>query len=219
MKTPALALVALAAALASCAENHASVEMVKVCTHPAPTTTGGCEYPASCDLGQLGRQFLYLDGTWNLEGAALWVPIEFHNQLLDNSDPSAGRVNTNDAFIDEFRMSFEASGILLPDAIYKIAASVPTNGTAVLLVPVIPTNPTALQLSAQAIGPQGLLVIAKVRAAGHYGDDSKFVTGEFLVPVDVYASGYVVDVCPAGTVKYVCPQEGQIHTLACETST
>ncbi len=216
MKTPALALVAVAAALASCVENHVSVEMVKVCTHPKPETQGGgCLYPATCELGQLGRQFLYLDGTENAWGAALWIPIEFRNQLLDNSDPSAGRVNTNDAFIEEFRVSYE--GVALTDAVYKIAGTVPTDGSAVLLVPVIPTNPTFLQLEAAGLGAEGVVLLAKVRAAGRYGDGSRFVTGEFIVPVDVYPSGYVPDgPCPTGEVLRVCPQQGQIHTMDCQ---
>ncbi len=217
MKTPALALLALAALLASCVQGHVPVEMTKICTHPPPnSSTGGCEYPASCDLEQLGRQYVYLDAPWTYGGAALWVPIEFVNHLPDNADPSAGRVNTNDAFIDEFRLSYESgSGAALPDTVFPLAGFVPTNGTTVMLVPAIPLNPTGLVLQTQPAA-DGALFIVKVRAAGHYADDSKFVTGDFRIPVDVHLTGFVADpTCAVGSFPAVCPQPGQLHTFTC----
>ncbi len=99
MKTRILPLALLGAALSGCIqENYASLEFYGVCAGPTPdTTTGACVYSASCDLYAL---FTY----WYDPAVVseLLVPIEMFNQLPNNADLSAGRVNTNDAIIEEW---------------------------------------------------------------------------------------------------------------------
>ncbi len=218
MNTRALALAALASAALSCtADNHVSVEMQFVCPHPAPdTASGSCLYPATCDLQALGRQYVYLDASPGVGGAVLWVPVQTINRLPDITDLSAGRLNTNDAFIEEFQLSYESAVLTgVQDTVFQIAYTVESNGTREILVPAIPLSPTSVQMAANAIDAAGALVVVHVKASGHYGSGDRFTTGEFLIPVQVYATGYPADVCPAGKTAFVCLQIGQTHTTVC----
>jgi len=227
MKTRILPLIALAAALCGCPhENEASVQWFAVCFPPAPdSTSGGCIFPSSCEAVALGTFYAYVDSIY--EAVA---PIEIRNQLPDNTDLTSGRLNTNVAYIEQFRLEF--GGTALPDEWVDTNVTVPTDGSTVALVPLLPPN-TTFFLTTLLGGPGQPTfthLMVSVRAAGRFADERTFVTGPFKVPVDVYDA----PPCPppvAGSVCYsppdcdpvlagiqaplACPQLGQSAIVTC----
>jgi hypothetical protein len=216
MKTRILPLALLAAALAGCVqENEASPQFFAVCFPPDPdTTTGACIYPAACDSVALGT--FWADVAVVTEAVA---PIEIRNQLPDNSDPSTGRLNTNVAYINQFRFEFHLSGSsdTLPEEWVDANVTVPTSGSTVALVPLVP-----LGLRAYLAGLAGFTsghFTVYVRAVGKYADDRYFSTGPFKVPVDVCNGCTPVFDCDPTTaaieLPFQCPQAGQYATAKC----
>ncbi len=205
MTTRILPLVALAAALAGCLqENHASIEFEAVCFPPEPDATKGtCDYSNTCDK-VLGGTF-WADVSVVTEAVAL---IQINNQLPNNEDLSAGRVNTNDAFIQQFR--FEFVGTALPEVWVDANVTVPAASSQLAFVPVLPPS-TVLALTAAS----GHLVVT-VRAAGRYTDERTFVTGPYKVPVDFCSGCFVPPTCASG-VYFVCIQPGQSGNYVCKT--
>lgn len=207
IRIPALLALASAALLACEQENHAGPEFVAICANPDPDA-GGCTYASTCDAVAL---FNYAYDPFVADD--LLVPIEFSNPLLDNSDPSSGRVNTNDAFIQQWRFEYlaPATGAVVMTARFDQALTVPTEGTTVGLVPVIPES---LRAWAQAL--VGVDLVVNVRAAGRYADDRYFETGPFRVPVGIGFAAPAIS-CTAPAVPRACPQLGQSGTYACVT--
>jgi hypothetical protein len=206
MKTPILPLLALAAALCGCPqENHASLEFFGICANPAPAATG-CPYADTCGTYAL---FTYLYDP--LVDSELLVPIEFFNQLPDNSDPSSGRVNTNDAVVQQWRFEYVFAGTVFATAAASDNFVVPVQSHKVAMVPVIPASLNTLMR-----GLTGIEIDVNVRAAGRYLDDRYFETGPFKVPA---GTGIYVPpaTCTAPAVLQACPQLGQSGTYACVT--
>jgi len=103
MKTRTLATSVLALFLSACAAEYSGVGIQAICAPPAPeSATGACVYPATCDATFAGTPLL--DAT--TAALPFRLPFQFNNQLLNNADPVAGRVNTNDAFIQSFEMTY-----------------------------------------------------------------------------------------------------------------
>ena len=212
MKTRILPLAALAAVLSGCPlENEASIQFYAVCFPPAPdTTTGACIYPDSCEAVALGTFWADVDYlTQPGRSGMAEAPIEIRNQLPSNADESIGRVNTNIAYIQQFRFEFvlPGSGATLPEEWVDANVTVPTSGSTVALVPVLPPATTAL-LS----GLAGHLMV-NVRAVGQYADERYFETGPFKVPVDFCSGCYIAPVCTTAVIA--CPQEGQYAAYDC----
>ncbi len=116
MKTHALVFSALLLGFTGCVGNNASVELGRICTHPKPdSTSGACLYPATCDVGQLDNQRVDLAASPGFENSYLWTPIQVSNQLPNNEDTTIGRLNTNDAFIQEARLSFQIGGVTIAE--------------------------------------------------------------------------------------------------------
>ncbi len=189
MKTPLLVLAALAATLSGCSvDNYASPEFMGICVSPGPdTTTGACTYSAPCSA--------YLTSFWYDASYAgtLVVPIEMFNQLPNNADQSAWRVNTNDAVIEEWRI--EVGGVTIATASTSLV--IPAGTHVVALVPVVP-----------------VVGAVSIRAAGRYLDDRTFVTGAF--GVTIFPGTYAPMTCTTGTAK-ACPRAGQEATQGCVT--
>lgn len=208
MKTRILSLLPLAAALCGCLhENEASVQFYAVCYPPTPTATG-CSYPDKCDQVALGT--FWADTAVVREAVA---PIEIRNQLPDNRDLSSGRLNTNVAYIQQFRMEFvlPGSGATLPEEWVDANVTVPTNGSTVGLVPILPPNIMTI-----LAGTTGHLMV-NVRAVGRFADERYFVTGPFKVPVDICTGCSGAIACTAPAVAAACPQLGQYAAQACVT--
>jgi hypothetical protein len=202
-----LPLAALAAVLSGCPlENEASIQFYAVCYPPAPdTTTGACVYSESCEAVALGT--FWADVATVYQGVA---PIEIRNQLPSNADESIGRVNTNIAYIQQFRLEFvlPGSGFTLPEEWVDANVTVPTSGSTVALVPVLPPSIVTV------LGPLAYdHLMVNIRAVGQYADDRYFETGPFKVPVDICRGCYVSGGC--ATAVIACPQEGQYAAYDC----
>jgi hypothetical protein len=199
MKTRALILALPLVALTACRENRASVQVQAIC---APTSD--CTFQATCDKVYIGYPIIDAALT-----DSLFLYIQVENQLPDNTNLGNGRVNTNDAHIDETVVTYE--GPAIPQAVLKTNLRVPAAGTTVIGVEVIPSvllPQAALQAFAPAGPPRDMVATLKLR--GYYDDGSRFETGAFPIGVRVCqaAPGFTcAPVCPA--TKLYCPQGGQ----------
>jgi hypothetical protein len=199
--------------MASCGRsNRGSVELTELCANPTPTTAG-CVFPsATCGQVNAGG-FIGVDLA--LTGGTLLYPIQIDNQRQDNSDSASGRTNTNSALIERFDMRYEGVGVKL-SASFSQTATVPTAGSTVVVVALIPSN-AGVEL-AGAIGSGPVNAIIHVKAHGRYGDDTEFDTAEFPVPVILTQVGTSPFACTgtnAGKTAACCPQNGQTAACAC----
>jgi hypothetical protein len=189
---------ALGAALGvhGCADDRASIQIQAVC---APTDD--CTFGGRCDAQFIGYPTL---DTATSTTDRLWLFLQVENQLPDNEDPESGRLNTNDAHIDETTIEYE--GPALPTVAVGSNFSVQASSTSVVSVDLIPESVGDLL-------PGGNYeLVARVRFRGYYDDDTRFETGEFPITVRI-CSGCAPAACTGfGT----CPptSEGQ-RPLAC----
>ncbi len=201
-----------ALALAACsAQNHASVEFAALCAPPDPAP--GCVYPATCDLfWGIGRVFADVA----LVNEVVW-PIQINNQLPNNENLAIGRVNTNDAVIEELRLSYQSAalGATIPDATITQTFVIPADGASSPILILVPPATATLLSAALPAGTTEVLV--EVRAAGRFANGETFETGPFQVPLDLCAGCFVVPGCPAGEFLYACPQIGQSGSYDCLT--
>lgn len=156
-----------------CIDDKAPIEMFSICAPPAGDS---CEFTAECDAQYIGQNYLDI-----ALAQSLWMFLEVHNQLLQNDDPGTGRVNTNDAFVQDVLVSFR--GLDLPSTRHKLQSTVPANGTAVISVfPMTEETVAALGL----LGIVGTVdVVAKVRLRGILGDGTTWETAPYEIPVRV----------------------------------
>lgn len=206
MKTRILPLALLAAALAGCGQaNHASLEFLGICSNPAPTNTG-CLYQNTC--GTIADFVYWYDPAAAVE---LLVPIEMFNQMPNNADASSGRVNTNDAVIQQWRLEVRYGSLVVATVNAGVNLVVPANSHQVAIVPVLPVN-----LNTMMRGFYGWEFSVRVRAAGRYLDETYFETGPFNVPVQIlYAP--TPRPCTPPAYAWNCPQPGQAGTPGCVT--
>jgi hypothetical protein len=198
MKTRLAVLAALAlgtlAGAGGCADNRASIQVQSIC-YPteACATEGGCE--------------LVLTGTPYAMGATLRLLLQVENQLPDNADPDVGRLNTNDAHVDEVYIEYLPS---LATAVTGTNSWLPANSTGIVSIAIPVPTVTG-----------GAEIVARVRLRGYLDDDTRFETGEFPI-VFVTCSG---DGCPAATTcpagAKTCPQgaEAQDPIVCIEEAT
>jgi len=215
MKIRALAALLPLLALAGCTEdNNVSVQVFAICAPPE----SDCSFSGECGAKTLDVLRLDVGVT-----SAYWAFIEVHNQLLDNTDVSAGRGNTHDAYVEEYAIEYEVQGgaIALPsitDQVVSGPSIVPAEGTSV--VSVFPIPPAIGQRLAMSVAAgAGVEVIAKVRLRGFYADQSRFETAEFPIPIVVCNGCVGAPTCADATqvVVGVCPQPGQTPaSVTCE---
>jgi len=217
MKTRTLAAAALALGLSACAAEFNAVNIFAICSPPDPdTATGTCLYPATCETVFAGTPVL--DVTTAL--VDFRMPVQINNELLDNSLPADGRINTNDATIQSFEMTY--SGVSIQPWTVGAAITVPTTGSsgAVLRLIQVADFPAL-------VPPAGATtnLVVNVRAHGILTSQNSFTTAWFKIPVAVcagcLASGFactspaVLVTCPAAAAPGVAP--GQTATPACAT--
>ena len=168
-----LLLLAPLALAGGCIDNKPVVEMFGVC---APPDADACSFDAECDGFYLGDVVVDIDSAQRLI-----LFLEVHNQLLPNDDPGTGRVNTNDAFVQEVFVTFR--GLDLDATSHRLQQVVPANGTTVIAAfPV--TEEAVAQLG--TLGIVGVVdFIAQVRLRGILGDGSDFETAQYEIPVRV----------------------------------
>src|SRR5512138_456767 len=100
----ALASVALLGALAGasgCVENRASVQTQAICMPP-----DSCTFAEKCDAQYIGYPTLDKGASVN---DTVWLTIQVGNNMTNNANLELGRVNTNDAHIDETVIEYEGA--------------------------------------------------------------------------------------------------------------
>jgi hypothetical protein len=197
----ARALASLALLLASCTAEFSGVSIAGICTPPSPdAATLSCLYPASCDTYFAGSAVL--DVLTNQATALDFrVPVEIDNALPNNADTANGRVNTNDAQIQSFEVTYPGSSLgswNVPGTVTVRAAG--TSGAVLRLIqakdfPVIaPAGAATRQM------------VVSVRAHGVLGSQDSFTTAWFDVPVTVCNNCLSGNPCPTGkTYVAACP--------------
>jgi hypothetical protein len=172
-----LAPLALLLAAGCGVDNFASVQFLEICFPPAPTS-GACIYPATCANTLLGRPRVDVGLAYNFE-----TTIQLNNQLTSNADSSTGRVNTHDAHIEKYTITYDVPGAALPGSVSLANDTVRAAGSTTVLVEVLP-NVTVTQLA--AIAPATLTtIVAKVVASGRYDSGDTFETGPYKVALDI----------------------------------
>lgn len=202
MKTKIAAL-ALLLAVSACRDNNASVELFGICSFPDT-----CTFSGKCGTFTLEVPTLDLAISANDQ---LWLAIEVHNQLQNNADPTSGRTNTNDAFVQEYAVEYE--GLPLAGISGRMLQTVPANGTAVItLFPIttavgraLTTLVTPLQNPPEAAPYRD--IVAKVRVKGIYANGSEFETGSMEIPVHVCKNCLSNTACAFSAAT--CPPQSQ----------
>lgn len=196
----ALAAILAVAPLAACTgvNESASVAISAVCA-----ITDDCTFAATCDAQYIG------DYVFDRSLASqFWVPVQVNNRVLNNADPTSGRVNTYDAHITSFEIAYDNFG--LTGASKAVNYTVPANGTAAVGLYVVPPQAAAVP----GTGTQAS--VARIVAKGYFEDGSTFETGEFPLAF-TSCSGCLASTftCTApATVVVACGSYGVLPTKA-----
>ena len=217
MMTRTLAAAALALGLSACAAEFSPVGIFAICTPPNPdTTTGSCLYPATCDTVFAGTPVLdVLTAQVDFR-----LPVQIDNALLDNSLAADGRINTNNANIQSFEMTY--TGASVQPWTVGAAITVPTSGSSGAVLRLIPVA------YFPALVPPGSAttnIVVNVRGHGILASQDSFTTAWFKIPVAVCAGCLATDfACAPPAVLVTCPSAaapglapGQTATAACAT--
>jgi len=217
MKTRTLAAAALALGLSACAAEFSPVGIFAICSPPDPdATTGSCLYPATCDTVFAGTPVLDAQ----VAQVDFRLPVQIDNSMTDNANAVDGRINTNDAYIQSFEMTY--SGAALPPWSVGAAITVPTAGSSGAVLRLIPV---AYFPTLAPAGSATTTVVVNVRGHGHLDSQDSFTTAWFQVPVEVCSGCRAFSfACTAPAVLVTCPsafrpgdQPGQTATPACAT--
>ena len=169
---PFLAL-ALAAGLGGCASDRSTVQLQALC-YP----TSDCTFADTCDTVYGGYAGISGAGT-------LVLFIQVSNNLPNNRNIQIGRLNTNDAHIDEIQISY--SGAQTNTQTTGGNSYVPAGGSTVV--------PLALGITGAGE------ILANVRMRGYYDDGRSFETGDF--PISIWAAAGVCGTTTCTT--FTCP--------------
>jgi hypothetical protein len=218
MKTRTLAAAAaIALGLSACSAEFGPVGIFAICSPPDPdTTTGSCLYPATCGTVFAGTPVLdVLTAQVDFR-----LPVQIDNSLTDNSKAVDGRINTNDATIQSFEMTY--SGAALATWSVGAAITVPTAGSSGAVLRLIPV---AYFPTLASLGSATTNIVVNVRGHGTLASQDSFTTAWFKIPVAV-CSGCLASsfTCTAPAVLVTCPSAaapgvapGQTATPACAT--
>jgi hypothetical protein len=191
MKIRNLAAIVAAAGLSACAAEFNGVSIYAMCAPPTPDADGACLYPATCDAVFAGTPVLDV-ATAQLD---FRMPVEIQNVLENNASTADGRINTNDAFIQSFEMTY--TGASVASWTVPAAVTVPAAGSAGALLRLIPTQYFTALLPP---GAASATVLVNVRAHGVFTSQNGFTSAWFQVPVAVCSGCLSGDPCAAGTV-------------------
>lgn len=211
MKIRTLAATIAALGLSACSAEFSPVAIHSICAPPDPdATSGACLYPATCDATFAGTPIL--DAT--TAQLDFRLPVQVNNQLTNNASEIGGRINTNDAFIQWYEMTYTGAA-LQPWSVAE-ALTVPAAGSSGGLLRLIPVQ------YFPALVPPGaarLSIIVNVRAHGILTSQDSFTTAWFQVPVEVCAGCLAGTVCPPGSVMASCPSAGLDQTSPGQSAT
>jgi hypothetical protein len=202
-------LLAFLLAAAACApKNNIAIEIFETCYPPTPdTTTGACLWPAACTAEALGGYFIDIGGTDNL-----FLGVQVNNNLADNSDPNTGKLNTNDAFVDTFTVTYDGVDIPAITGPVQIQNTVPTSGNTVVGVNLLQLDTAGVAAIVAALAAKGTTtvhVVAHMKLHGVFQDQSKFDTGERVYGVDICDGCMTAFTCVAPKLPAVCPHDFQ----------
>lgn len=194
-----LALLLPLLALAGCTrDNGASIQIQGIC---GPTTA--CRFSGKCDAYVAINPALDTSLT-----DYMTLFFELENQLPDNSNKETGKLNTNDASIDEAVVKY--SGLVAGSQTIGLSERLKASSTGVFGFEVVPASVGAALPAAPPAYPQVAVMNVTVRLRGHLDDGSRFETAEFPFTIDVTggANAYMIPTtavaCPGA-----CPQLGQ----------
>jgi len=176
---PLITVVALAlAGAAGCAPDRMSLEPYCVCAMP-----DSCSFSGSCDACLIGSLAFNPSA-----GFPLQTPIEVRNQAPNNEDLTVGRVNSNDAHITGYTVTYAGGG---PGDItlYDGSQPVPAEGSGVIWVYLAPAG-----------APVGRYT-AEISFIGYYDNGREFESEPFPIGLDVGAYTFTC----GGTDVVVCP--------------
>ncbi|WP_242340963.1 MULTISPECIES: hypothetical protein [Anaeromyxobacter] len=181
MKTR-LAALALASLALACADNAASIQPFAICA-PPDASGADCVFESTCTMVHMGP--LRIDPSLT---ATLSVYMQVNNQLPDNTDLSAGRLNTNDAYVTEYEVEYDG------------AASGTSAGHTQAMIPADGSTVVGLLLQPPLVAGQ---LVAKLKLKGRFADQSTFETAAYETPIIVGPVG--PPQCPTGeTVVGTC---------------
>jgi hypothetical protein len=203
MKTRALATASLAVLLlAGCPAEFSGVTIVGVCSPPEPVNNA-CTYPATCDTFFAGTAILDA-AAGQAGGVDFRLPVEIDNQLPNNADTANGRINTNDAQVQSWEVTYPGTSV--PSWNVGATVTIKASGTSGALLRLIRVQDFA------ALAPNGAgtrQVVVSVRGHGVLGSQDAFTTAWFDVPVTVCNDCLPKNPCPSGTTfQGACPSTG-----------
>jgi len=197
MNIRTLAAAVLALGLSACSAEFSAVSVYAICAPPDPdTASGACLYPATCDATFAGTPVLDVT-TAQLD---FRLPFQLNNDLVDNSSLIDGRINTNDAFIKNFEITY--SGAAVAPWTDTQSITVPAEGSSGALLRLIPVQYFP---SLVPPGAARLSLVVNVRGHGNLASQDSFTTAWFQVPVEVCAGCLAGTICPPGDVLATCP--------------
>jgi hypothetical protein len=187
MRTRSILLVALVALVSGCVENGGTLQWASICAPPSDASS--CTFSSTCDAQYIGEYVLDAPGE-------LWLTVQVNNQRANNADPAYGQVNTADAYIEQYEVTFDGP-LAVPTAIKNVEYMVPANGTAVVSV-FVPVSVTPAAATT---------IFAHVMARGKYVDQSTFETASFSIPILICSGCVGVPACPVATpsLTATCP--------------
>lgn len=206
-------LLVAAALLASCADNRSSIEFTGYCA-PAPfDASNGCVTPKDCSI-QLEAG--WVDLSYPDTASSFFVPVAIANNLVNNADPTANRLNTHDFEVEELDISYSAPGMTIPAATVPMHATIPAASTSVIYAELIPQAVGQFMIGTGALTASFTLVKVSLTAKGKFGDGAVFQTGTSEFPVNVCSGCYAgapgttdggAGTCATNPVS--CPAAGQ----------
>jgi hypothetical protein len=191
MKTRVLLVLTLALAACAGPNESSAVSFDSVCA-----LTSSCTFAAKCDAQYIG--VFQFDASAATE---FWMPVQMSNRLPSITNTDTGQVSNQNAHVTRFDITY--TNFPLASASWSTNQLVPSNGTAVIGVEVVP--PQAALLPAPAAAVQ---VLAKVVAHGFFDSGAAFETGEFPVAFTYCDGCLAVPVCGAGTPPVGCGSYG-----------
>jgi hypothetical protein len=215
--------------VAGCKQPQPTVALTSLCYPPTPDTDG-CVYPAACDQilapGLIKADLAVTNlrtGPHLYHDSVEW-PIEIRNQSPSSASAEAGQVNTSDAHITAFEMTYASTALTLTSssATSNQEITVPAGGTTVAVVSLMPkAYGETLVDDVAASADTFYQVLVSVKAVGYLDNGITFETSEMQVPVWV-CNGCWPSVNPpvcatAGDVYLSCPQWGQYSAEKCVT--
>jgi len=216
-----ICLVALAPLGTGCvAANDTSVEAMYVCA-PADDAAACAPSSGECDRYLTGYADLWMrldDGAGGFYPNGLWFFMQVANNRPPNPDEGVGQLNSANARITDYVLSYEGPGFSTEDYTYStVTVTVPAESTATPFVALLPEEISA---GLGALIPDGETwpIDVYVRFKGHFLDGKEFETGKFKVKTYMTDANFPGYTCPNATdvITAVCPNEGQTSSWTCE---